>query len=190
MTKVKTSAQSPIHVALLPSPFEGKVGLTLAPGKHQYSKSGYKWERDLNQDLDRLVSAFDAKVLICLLEDHELKRLKIPNLVRAAEQRGMEVHRLPIPDGGVLPNQRPVEATVKVIVDAVKVGKNVVVHCAGGLGRSGTVGGCFLVETGMDGREAVETLHRCRSKRSPETKGQERFIAEYAKRRRGAAKEE
>lgn len=187
MSKTKTSTQSPIRVDGLPSPFAGTVGLTLAPGKHQYSQEGFKWQRDLSQDLDRLVSVFDTKVLICLLEDDELERLKIPNLVPEAERRGLEVHRLPIPDRGVLPDLAPVEAIVKVIVDAAAAGKSVVIHCAGGLGRAGTVGGCFLVETGMSGDEAVQTLHERRSPRSPETKAQKRFISAYARTRRGAA---
>ncbi len=187
MKTTKTSITSPIRVDFLPSPFNGKVGLTLAPGKHQLSQEGFMWRRDLSLDLDRLVSTFDTDVLICLLEDHELTRLKVPNLVEEAENRGIEVHRLPIPDGGVLPQQAPVEEIVKVIVDAAGAGKSVVIHCAGGLGRAGTVGGCLLVETGMSGEEAIATLHRCRSKRSPETKGQEGFINEYARTRRGAA---
>lgn len=185
MTKIVTSADSPIRVAVLPADLPGLVGLTLAPGKHAASKDGFRWARDLATDLDRLAGFFQTKTLICLLEDDELHRLRIPDLVAEATKRGIDVHRLPIPDGGVLPEQGPVEETVRVIFDSAAAGKNVVIHCQGGLGRAGTIGGCFLVEMGMSAEEAIATLHRCRDADCPETPAQERFIADYAKTRRG-----
>lgn len=184
MTKLKNSHNSPIGVNFLPCSLPGSVGLTLAPGKHQSSKGGaVRWQRDLETDLDRLVESYRTNVPVCLLQDRGLDRLKIPNLVEEATKRGIRVHRLPIPDGGVLPEQSPVERLVKLIVESAAAGENVVIHCAGGLGRAGTVGGCFLVETGMSAPDAVETLHRCRSHRCPEIREQERFIADYARSR-------
>ena len=188
MSDVRTSESSPIGVNWLPGDLlaglTGKVGLTFAPGKHAYSKSGARWERDLPSDLDRLVNHHQAAVLVCLLEDHELDHLKIPNLVREAESRGLDVFRLPIPDGGVLPSLGPVKELIDQITLVARSGKNVVVHCAGGLGRTGTIAGCMLVEHGSTAAEAIETLHRVRSRNCPETSGQERFIAEYEQKAR------
>ena len=179
MSRVRTSQTHPIRVNFLPSSLEGKVGLTFAPGKHSTSKGGARWERDLAVDLDRLVQEFGVDVLVCLLEDHELGRLQILGLVREAEARGIAVVRLPIPDAGVLPNQQPVRELVESMTAAVATGKTVVIHCAGGLGRTGTVAGCFMVQHGMTAEEAIEALHRVRSRNSPETRGQEAFIAQY-----------
>ncbi len=183
-TNVKTSEDSPIRVDHLPLEHPGRVGLTFAPGKHQRSKDGFRWARDLDADLDRLVHEYGAKLLVCLLQDHELEGLRIGGLVEAAEARGLEVARLPIPDGGVLPTRSPVVALVDRILEAAANGDDVVIHCAGGLGRAGTIGGCVLVDSGRTAAEAIEILHRVRSPRSPETRGQERFIAEYARARR------
>jgi len=179
MSVIRTSASHPIRVDFLPTHLPGKVGLTFAPGKHSTSKGGLRWERDLDEDLDRLVEHFGVQVLVCLLQESELEWLKIPGLIDAARDRGMEVLRLPIPDGGVLPDARPVVALVERIERRAAAGQTVAIHCAGGLGRAGTVGGCFLVHQGMSGREAVETLHRVRSRYCPETRDQERFIRDF-----------
>jgi len=36
------------------------------------------------------------------------------------------------------------------------------VHCLGGLGRTGTVVGCFLVRHGLSGAQALETIQLLR----------------------------
>lgn len=185
MSRVRTSESSPLGVNWLPPAslpgLAGRVGLTLAPGKRAYSKSGPRWERDLSADLDRLVQRHGANVLVCLIEDHELERLAIPSLVSEAEARGLTVHRLPIPDGGVLPQLEPVARLVARIADHARAGRTVVIHCAGGLGRTGTVAGCLLVELGASAAGAIETLHSVRGPNCPETSGQEAFIGEYAR---------
>jgi protein-tyrosine phosphatase len=158
----------------------GRVGLTFAPGKQSLSKYlGGSWARDLELDLGRLVDELEVEVLVCLLEEHELGRLRIPDLILRAEARGLEVWRLPIPDGGVLPDAGPVRALVGRIDRAVAAGRRVAIHCAGGLGRTGTVAGCWLRRRGLGPDEALETLQRVRSPDCPETDAQRDFIRRF-----------
>jgi len=180
VSPTRTSVTHPIGISWLPGESAGKVGLTFAPGKHSHSKRGHSWERDLDADLDRLAEHHGVDALVCLLEDHELVRLCIPQLLEQAEARGLQIHRLPIPDGGVLPEPGPVKELVGTITSAASQGQTVVVHCAGGLGRTGTVAGCYLVEQGLSPRQAIEVLHRVRSRNCPENRSQERFIERYA----------
>lgn len=182
-TEIRTSLSHPIEVSWLPGELPGRVGLTFAPGKRSNSKWGrYRWERDLEQDLVRLVEHHRVDVLVCLLEDHELARYGIPDLLSEARAHGLFVLRLPILDGGVLPDLKPVQKVVKQMTSHLDAGQNVVVHCAGGLGRTGTVAGCWLVSQGMSAIEAIDTLHRVRSRNCPETTEQEKFIAVFAER--------
>jgi len=62
------------------------------------------------------------------------------------------------------------------------------VHCWGGIGRTGTVVGCWLVRHGRSGEDALDVIaghwstvaKRHRHPHSPETDAQRRFILEWA----------
>lgn len=182
--EIKTSDTHPIRVDWLPLELPGKVGLTFAPGKHQPAAyTNGIWERDLGKDLDRLVGEYGMQLQVCLLEDHELPRLGIPHLVEEAEWRGVEVHRFPIPDFHVPSSVETAFSTVQVILSAAREGRNVVIHCAGGIGRTGVLAGCVLVELGHDPEKALEILCRVRGANVPESEEQKRFITRYAQER-------
>jgi len=48
------------------------------------------------------------------------------------------------------------------VLDVVRVGGRILVHCRGGLGRAGTVAARILIELGHPGAEAVELVRRAR----------------------------
>ena len=175
----RTSVTHPIRVdwlGLQTTP--GKVGLTFAPGKRSHSKySGGQWHRDLDTDLDALVQKWGAAVLVCLLEDADLKRLGIESLVEQAAARGLEVIRFPIRDVSI--PAASVAGLVKQMRDRAEAGKNVVVHCEGGLGRAGTIGGCYLAQFGHGPEEILRSLVSSRGPNCPETDQQRQFIRDF-----------
>ena len=59
-------------------------------------------------------------------------------------------------------------------------GKNVVVHCRQGVGRSGLIAACMLVSKGLRSRAAIEPVSAARSGEVPETPQQRRRIDHYA----------
>ena len=180
--KTATSDTNALYVSWIDESLPGKVGLTMAPGKRgPGAYAGCLWQRDLTQDLDHLVTEYKTGLLVCLLQDHELSFLQIPTLIEEATKR-MKVLRLPIPDGGVLPNAAPVREVVAEIERAARAGLNVVIHCRGGLGRAGTVGGCYLRERGLSNDEVFAALCKRHATKCPEKEPQRAFIRSYVTR--------
>jgi protein-tyrosine phosphatase len=175
MTTLHTSASDPIRIDFLPVPLPGRVGLTFAPGKCD----GLRWQRSLPQDLDRLQAFYSVSHLVSLIEDHELAHYRIGNLYAEAERRGIAVHRFPIPDVSVPADVESLAPLVRQIGGWVAVREKVVIHCIGGLGRTGTVAGCFLVEQGVDAARALKLLREVRAPNCPETEEQREFVRRY-----------
>jgi len=74
------------------------------------------------------------------------------------------------------------------IASALNSGRNIYVHCRAGIGRTGTVVGCFLVEQGLDGEGALRELnklwtHQCARAASwpkvPQTEEQADYIRRW-----------
>lgn len=94
--------------------------------------------------------------------------------------------RFPIGDFG-LPSQAGMAATLDAIDGALADGRQVYVHCWGGIGRTGTTVGCYLVRHGLDGEQALRQLAEWWRQvpkslihpRSPETDAQMNFVLHW-----------
>lgn len=91
----------------------------------------------------------------------------------AALGRRITHRRLPIPDMDV-PSVDDMTAILGTIDAALTGGETVYVHCLGGIGRTGTVIGCYLVQHGLDGQEALDEIAHLRGGLldSPQTEAQ------------------
>ena len=179
MPDPKTSRSHPIRVDWLEAPWPGRVGLTFAPGKKQRDAASGVWSRDLEADLKRIREYFKADHLICLLEDNELVELGISQLPEEAAAQGIGFHRLPIRDGDIPRSHAAVSALVARIAAWAAAGQNVVIHCKGGLGRAGTIGGCVLRAAGAGASEALSVLSSTRGPNCPETTAQRTYITDF-----------
>jgi hypothetical protein len=177
--KAKTSETDPIRVDWLDLPWDGKVGLTFAPGKKDAGVYSGPWDRDLKVDLEHLRHGWGVRHLVCLIEDHEFTVLHIPELPELAPEFGLEFHRLPIRDVHVPERIEPVREMVARIARWALAGETVVIHCRGGVGRSGVIGGCVLRVAGLDGEAALAELQRARGPHCPETDAQVRYVMEF-----------
>lgn len=179
MADARTSVTHPIEVAWLPLPWPGKVGLTFAPGKKDPAAATGAWDRDLAADLQRLKTVYETAILVSLIEDHELDLLQIQQLPEAAAAAGIALRRFPIADVSVPADASLVSALVAEIGGHARAGKNLVIHCRGGLGRTGTIGGCVLRSAGFDGQAALAALRAARGVHCPETREQREFILTF-----------
>jgi ADP-ribosyl-[dinitrogen reductase] hydrolase len=73
---------------------------------------------------------------------------------------GVEYFRKPIPDHGIPQQPGQMAELLDCLHDALRSGRLVYLHCRAGIGRTGTVAGCLLVESGLAGDAAVGELNR------------------------------
>jgi atypical dual specificity phosphatase len=75
---------------------------------------------------------------------------------------------------------------VNTLDDELARGARVYLHCHAGVGRTGTAVGCWLVEQGLSGVQALELIARKRRTllgASPETEAQRQFVRRWRARR-------
>jgi len=87
---------------------------------------------------------------------------------------GILCHHFPIVDMSV-PSEKDVRDIFKMIEES---GGPVMIHCAAGIGRTGTVIALYLVEMGMEPLEAI-SLVRKRRPGSIQTEAQEKMVMEW-----------
>jgi ADP-ribosyl-[dinitrogen reductase] hydrolase len=178
----RTSLSHPLQIAEVSAPgATGAIGITFCPGKKQRSAMSGVWDRDLGLDLDA-IKAWGASAIITLIEPHEIRDLKVERIDEQTEHRGMEWLHMPITDIST-PDQRFEMAWRQHgarLIDRVRTGDRVLVHCKGGLGRAGTVAALMLVELGMVPDDAISAVRLVRSRDAIETPSQERYIHAWA----------
>ncbi len=161
----------------------GRLGLTIAPGKW---RPGLDHASDtlVRDDLLRLRDFYGAKVLVTLLEDFEMKKLVVSELLPTARRLRLRTVWFPIPDVTAPSDMEGTARLADDIVGAMAAGETVVVHCRGGLGRSGTIAACCLVARGRDPADAIGLVRAARPG-AVEVRDQEDFVERFARARRG-----
>lgn len=126
--------------------------------------------------------------VISLIEADEVSTSsrKIIPYAAAMIAEGIEVYTFPIPDFSI-PTLTQMQEILAQIDFLVSQGKRVYVHCRGGIGRTGTVVGCWLIQKQLASPEDVFALiRRLKSEsalaayESPETEEQRAFIRDWS----------
>jgi ADP-ribosylglycohydrolase len=150
-------------------------GLLLA-GEHPNGSS-----RDKTKDRLKKLLAAGIECFVDLTKPTELLRYdtQLPFYV--------EYVRKAIKDHGLPGSRAQMTEILDHIANSMRAGRPVYVHCRAGIGRTGTVVGCLLVERGLAGDGALDELNRlwqqCRRSKSwaviPETDAQAAYIREW-----------
>jgi protein-tyrosine phosphatase len=178
--KMRDSMNNPLRIDTITAPgMPGLIGMTICPGKKGPSLHGGLWNRDLKADMEFIRQTWRADVMVTLLEKHEFKMLGIEAMQEFSSEKikPMQWIHLEITDGGI-PDERFEQPWLQVraqLISALANGERVLVHCRGGLGRTGLVVAKLLIETGVSPDEAIKSVRTAR-KGAIETEEQENYV--------------
>lgn len=132
---------------------KGKLFLHSMPGRYE------SWE----EFCDSLIKA-KINQIICLAEPQEIVQ-KSPSYSNAIQAGAILCPKtdFPIPDYGTPSDREAFFEAVQLVAQHVKSGKKVLIHCAGGIGRTGTFATCVLHCLGFERREAMKLVRAARS---------------------------
>jgi protein-tyrosine phosphatase len=139
-------------------PWRGKLAIAARP-------RGGDWLEDEAGGWQRA----GVDLVVSLLEQEEAAQLELVREGDISESRNLRFISFPIPDRGV-PASRPAAISLlRRVVEVLEEGKNVVVHCRQGVGRSGLVAVGAMVISGVGVEKAIETVSAARGLAVPET---------------------
>jgi ADP-ribosyl-[dinitrogen reductase] hydrolase len=139
----------------------GRVGMTFLPGKRYLGYyTGPHW-RDLDADAARLKEQ-GVDIVLLLVEDHELERCRVADVVDLLPAHDLELVRHPIADPRVPTDHRAFAQLLAGLAERVREGATLAIACRGGLDRSGMTSACLLREAGLDADSAIDRVHAAR----------------------------
>jgi len=118
--------------------------------------------------------------VLSLLTPDEEKDLNLDREADEVKALGMDFTSFPIPDRQIPKSETKWAEALERVASDLSAGKNVLVHCRQGIGRSGLVAASLLVKKGMSPGAAVELVSAARGLTVPETAEQRDWIDHYA----------
>jgi protein-tyrosine phosphatase len=155
----------------LPEEIMGKLYLHSMPGRYEKLSSSFQEIETLS--IDRILS------LVSLEETEQ----KSPIYAEAIKSNDIpcEYVAYPITDSGVPENRQAFVLFVEDAAKSLQNKKRLLIHCSGGIGRTGTMACCILIALELSEDDA-ETIVR-KAVARPETSEQRSFVHWYAQRK-------
>ena len=145
----------------------GFIAIMAYPGKEQDAVSAIA---SLAHDGIRQV--------VSLLEPAEAAALGLEGEAQLVAAESMTFVSFPIPDMGLPASVCAFAGLARDLYRQVDAGVNTLLHCRGGVGRSGLLAAAVLLHNGMDPLQACERVTRMRGLRVPETTEQGTWLRE------------
>ena len=118
--------------------------------------------------------------VISLLEAHEEQELALQGEAAEIRHQNMGFVSFPIPDRHVPRSEAELADALEKVEQSLAGGKNVLIHCRQGVGRTGLIAACLLVKEGMSPGSAVERISAARGVVVPETDEQREWIDHFS----------
>jgi len=116
------------------------------------------------------------EVIVSLLTEPEIEELDLQPEAELARKNGLEFRNYPIPDLGVPDSHHSFRKFLERLLEELRAGKKIAVHCRGGIGRSGLIASGILVISGIEPKRAIQQVTDARGVCSPETEEQKKWV--------------
>lgn len=173
------SPKNPLNIDFVFPQSGGAIGLTHCPGRNSVDSAGKKWDRNLDDDL-KTISNERIDLVISLLGDEELHHHGSRSISAKLEALQIEWLQFPIRDFQT-PSPDVTESwrrNLPELVRRLNEGKRILIHCAAGYGRTGTMAATLLMACGFSAHDAIFAVRQARPG-TIETEDQERFVREF-----------
>ena len=150
-------------------PWPGKLAMSARP-------RGGEWLEDEVAHWQR--SGVDT--VLSLLEAHEERDLELTGEATTARAAGMNFISYPIVDRQIPDSETHFVKMLEALEADLDAGRNVLLHCRQGIGRTGLVAACLYLAKGFTPESAIERLRSARGLPVPETAAQRRWIEQHA----------
>lgn len=114
--------------------------------------------------------------VVSLLQPDELIVQGLEHEAELCQQSGLEYLNFPIEDHQVPDDREAAMAFIHSLKDELSEGKNIAIHCRGGVGRTGTLAAALMLACDLKPEELFETLHKARGKPMPATDAQRAWV--------------
>jgi protein-tyrosine phosphatase len=159
----------PTDLHWVDGPWPGRLALAARPrGSDWLEDEMVAWRRD------------GADTVVSLLELEEERELGLACEGDAVREQGMQFRSIPIPDRQVPSSRSAFSTELDQLEGELASGRNLVVHCRQGIGRTGVVAACLMASHGIAPESALQLLSDARGVTMPETAEQRRWIEEFA----------
>ena len=115
-------------------------------------------------------------IVVSLLESSEILELSLEKEQQACLHHGIEYRNFPIPDRGLPDKKGNIDTFINKLVSEAKEGKNIVVHCRMGIGRSSIIAGAVLLKFGLKADDVIAHISKVRGLRVPDTDEQVKWL--------------
>jgi protein-tyrosine phosphatase len=142
------------------------------------SRQGQLWlcgKHLVGPDPEAALHRVQATMLVCLTERHEISERYQSYVEWLNQHRESRAIWFPIPDLHAPPLGGAI-SLVSRLDEAVSGGARVIMHCAAGIGRSGTMAAALLMWGGMAASEAMDEVAAARPMAGPEVGPQRELL--------------
>ncbi|XP_029316760.1 cyclin-dependent kinase inhibitor 3 isoform X2 [Cottoperca gobio] len=142
--------------------------------------------KDIRRSLDRDVEELQiqgVQEVFVFCTRGELNKYRVPSLLEVYRQRGFTVHHTPFLDGDA-PELEQCCQILQELQLSLQNNRRTVIHCYGGLGRSGLIAACLLLQLSLTltANKAIEILREHRGGGAIQTVKQYNFLHEFRER--------